>query len=156
MSPVAYQVVYDATNLIPPHLPWLGFGLLIGLLATAGMADKGQPWQLGLVFPALWMAGYVAFVATPHWQLGRAVREGRCEMVSGTVRNFVEQPTDVKGPPPESFDVGDRHFSYDYFLMGQPGYNQIVRFGAPRLAGRQVRICAVDGAIARLEIQSNA
>jgi len=97
----------------------------------------------------VWTLGAFAITFGDYAILRNAVRDGRCEIVEGTISNFVPMP--YEGHAMEHFVVNGHYFEYSDFRV-TAGFNRTQSNGGPLAEGRRVRICHVGGEIARLEV----
>ena len=97
----------------------------------------------------LWPVVTFAVTFSDYIILRNGVRNGTCEIVEGTVSNFVPMP--YQGHAVEHFVVNGHYYEYSDFRV-MAGFNQTKSHGGPIDEGRRVRICDVRGEIARLEV----
>jgi hypothetical protein len=90
-----------------------------------------------------------AYEYRDYSRIVRALRDGRCVVSEGTVEDFIPGAAHRA----ESFRVGSRRFEYAPFEESA-GYRRTQPQGGVIRLGLRVRICDVDGAIARLEISN--
>lgn len=161
MSQDSFRVVFDVTEVGYRHWTFPAFGLIfvaigLGLILYRYFWPKVETKAFRRLFPYLY-AGFalcwtlVAFASTysDYLTLRDAVRNGQCELVEGTVTKFVPMPRE--GHANEHFVVNGHYYEYsDYGVTA--GFNNTQSHGGPLREGLRVRICAVGGEIARLEI----
>jgi hypothetical protein len=156
-----YDVVFDVVE--GGYRQWYVAPLCLMLVAIgAGLVYFREhlrfmmPRLLGAVFPYFFLGFSVLFTVLAvtgtylqYATLRDALRDGRAELVEGTVTEFVPMPPE--GHAEESFKVDGEVFHYsDYLING--GFNNTASHGGPIREGLHVRIWHVDGRIARLEI----
>jgi hypothetical protein len=130
----------------------IGIGLLI--YQYFRQTEKGKTTRRWfpfayLAFAVFWTVATFAGTFTDYLRLRNAVRDGRCEIVEGTITEFVPMP--YEGGATEHFVVNGHCFKYSDFVVNA-GFNNTQSHGGPLGEGKRVRICNVDGEIARLEI----
>jgi len=96
----------------------------------------------------------VVFWATfTHYQTLRdALDHGNTQVVEGRIKNFQPEISDLSEKRYESFDVGDRHFSYSTNIV-TGAFNKSRASGGPMAEGLYVRIHYTGNSILRLEIR---
>jgi hypothetical protein len=102
-----------------------------------------------IAFASAWMVLAAGDVWFQHARAVDDLRAGQYSVIEGDVRRFVPMPWG--GHALESFDVGDRHFSYSDFVA-TPGFRRTASHGGPIREGLHVRIAYVGNVILRLEI----
>jgi hypothetical protein len=111
--------------------------LYVGLVLTA------------FVLTAAGGAALLVYTWHDYTTLTNALRSNRYRVIEGIVRDFVAEGPD--GHPRERFTVGGTSFQYSSSDITS-AFHQTVARGGPVRLGMWVRIAAVDGAIARMEI----
>ncbi len=101
-----------------------------------------------LGFSSVLTAVAVVFAASAS-HLASALRDGKCEEVTGDVTNF--HPMPAGGHDKESFCVGNRWFEFSDYMVS-PGFNNTSSHGGPIREGLKVRIHHRGNDILRLEI----
>jgi hypothetical protein len=156
-----YTVVFDVTQEGYRQWTFPAFGLI---LVAAGLvvliyellrsAHKFK--KLNRIYPCifiglalLWTLVSFAFTFGDYLILRNTVRKGRCEVVEGTVSNFVPMPRE--GHAMEHFTINGHYYEYSDFQV-TAGFNHTQSHGGPIAEGRHVRICDAGGEIARLEV----
>lgn len=156
----SYRLAFDAANVHYPlwrqTLPWLaGAAAGVALVRWPGLYGDAKRRFTRAVGVLLCIAGCgIALVlstvnAQQRQRVVSALIERRCQILEGPVQHF--RPGAADSHPPEEFDVAGQHFHYapaDQLY----GFNQVVGAGGPVREGLQVRLCHIDGLIARLEI----
>jgi hypothetical protein len=99
----------------------------------------------------LWTLASILFTTLPHARLVSALRDGRCSVVEGVVRDF--RPMPQSGHGQESFTVNGISFVYSDFVV-TPGFRQTQFRHGPIREGLRVRIHFWSSHIARLEIET--
>jgi hypothetical protein len=156
-----YVVVFDVTQEGYRQWTFPAFGLI---LVAAGLAvlifellrPSRKFKKVNRIYPSifigmalLWTLVSFAFTFGDYLILRNRVRNGRCEVVEGTVSSFVPMPPE--GHAMEHFIVNGHYYEYsDYQVIA--GFNHTQSHGGPIAEGRRVRICDVGGEIARLEV----
>ncbi|HKR01699.1 MAG TPA: hypothetical protein VJT09_13555 [Pyrinomonadaceae bacterium] len=161
MAQDKFKVIFDITE--AGYRQWgfpavglifvvVGIGLIISrrLRSTVDtkLSRRLAPY-LYTGFAALWTISAFAGTYSEYRRLLDGVRAGRCQVVEGTVTKFVPMP--LQGHAMEHFVVNDHYFEYSDYVV-TAGFNKTQSHGGPLREGLRVRICDVDGAIARLEI----
>jgi hypothetical protein len=158
IDPVQYRVMFDAVA--AGYRQWW-FPLIGVLISVAALwfylVERSSGWgSLGralsftvLVFGGVWCVAAFVWTHGNYLRLKNALISGRYELVEGRISEFVAG--DQGDHRPETFKVGDRRFSYTPSAL-TPGYSTTRPHGGVLRDGLRVRIAAVDGAIARLEV----
>jgi hypothetical protein len=156
-----FTVVFDVTQQGYRDWTFPAFGLIfvaigIGVLVHDHYRGVRKSTALRRFFPyfylgfaLIWTTVTFATTFTDYIRLRNAVRSGRCEIVEGTIADFVPMP--YQGHAMEHFVVNGHYFEYSDFVV-TAGFNNTQSHGGPLGEGRRVRICNVGGEIARLEI----
>ncbi len=163
MTPVDsahYEVVFDV--LLAGYRQWwfpaagvpfvvVGIALLLGgsRMTRGGGALLHTLGATVVTLGILWVGGALASTYADYAHLRDRLRSGQYMTVEGAVTNFV--PGDLGDHRQESFTVAGHHFSYAPSIV-TAGFNRSAAHGGPIAEGMRVRIAAVDGEIARLEI----
>lgn len=138
LAPICAALVILAARRWVPDLGWRGEGWLPFLLIVLGIA---------------WMLGTFSTIHGARTGLRLALREGRFEVVEGTVTNFSPMP--YEGHRDETFEVDGHRYAYSDYVLTQ-GFNNTASHGGPIREGLRVRIADVGGIIARLEIADDS
>jgi hypothetical protein len=161
MAPENFTLIFDVTEAGYRQWNFPAFGLIfvaigIGLLIYQYLrpTQKAKTFRrwfpfVYLAFAVVWTLGSFAATFTDYLRLRNAVRDGRCEIVEGTITDFVPMP--YQGHAMEHFVVNGHYFKYSDFVV-TAGFNNTQSHGGPLSEGKRVRICNVGGEIARLEI----
>lgn len=152
-----YRSVFDIQQ-ANDHYLWLlvaSLGLMIMFLGVYGFMERGAKLRSHLkqifitLFGMLWLGAWLNTYL--HFEnLRDALRRGEYSIAEGRVTDFI--PTPYGGKDRESFNVGERHFSYSSYDLTK-GFNQTRDKGGPLREGLQVRISYVDDdTIVRIEV----
>lgn len=156
-----YQLVYDLENAGYPSWPAVGLGLLfitVGVMFfmfrdRIPFRSRKHRMVFAYVLP-LFATMFTVVVATNtfhrHAFLLDALRDGRAEVVSGSVSDFVPMPRG--GHAMERFCVEAECFEYSDFDETGGGFNNTSSHGGPIREDLEVRVTHVDGTIVRLEV----
>jgi hypothetical protein len=156
MGAIDYELVFDAADGEAPWPPiafcllFVGIGVLLvwssrieppprawrGWFRTNPTLRKGYAlfWLCGSSLAT--MAAAVGILGS-HWDLQRAIREGRTSVVEGRVQEF--HPMPYSGHDTERFVVGDVHFAYSDWVVSS-AFSHSSSHGGPIREGLQVRI----------------
>jgi hypothetical protein len=157
---VEYTVVFDVTQSGFRNLWFPAFGLIFvavgsGLVVfrrhLSARTPRFFPFAF-LGFAIFWTIATFAGTAGGYSSLASALREGRCEVVTGEVTQF--HPMPATGHDTERFVVSGRHFKYSDYIVS-PGFNNTSSHGGPIREGLSVRIHHVGNDIARLEVAND-
>lgn len=102
-----------------------------------------------LGFGIFWTIVTFAVTAGDYSSLASALREGRCEVITGEVTQFRTMPGSEHYT--ERFAVDGHHFKYSDSIVS-PGFNNTSSHGGPIREGLKVRIHHAGNDIARLEV----
>lgn len=151
-----YTVIFDVGQSEFRNWCFLVLGLILtaisgGLFVFRRKLPAGTPRMLPIAFLGFsCLLTVVAFlVAACGSVLASALREGKCEVVTGEVMNF--HPMPAGGHDKESFFVGNRWFEYSDYMVS-PCFNNTSSHGGPIREGLKVRIHHRGNNILRLEI----
>jgi hypothetical protein len=156
-----FTLIFDVAN--AGYRQWTFLGIGLGLTVIGSLLIVYQlyrpPSKRGsykrlfpYLFTAFALVWTLAVFTGTYWdylRLRSASRNGSCEIVQGTITNFVPMPKE--GHATEHFVVNGHYFEYSDFTA-TAGFNNTQSHGGPLAEGRLVRICSLDGEIARLEI----
>ena len=166
---MSYQTAFDISQGPLRFEPFLGIPLLLtavgALLVFAprlmntllpggvkGPARIVFSWFYFL-FAATLSVIFLASYYTPYFSLRRTLETGQAAVTEGCLQAF--HPMPMEGHQDEWFQVSGKTFSYsDYAIT--PAFRQTESHGGPIHADSRVRIHAVDGNIARLEVIDHA
>jgi hypothetical protein len=153
LSDTVYRLVFDArvAGFHPDPNPLTALiGVAVGLLWVR-YGNRGRERALGAVFAAVAFLIFAVVLGVEyedHSRIVRALGDGCYVEIEGIVEDFVSGAAHR----PETFRVGSRHFEYAPFEQSA-GYRRTQPEGGVIRPGLKVRICDVDGAIGRLEIE---
>jgi hypothetical protein len=151
---VNYRLVYDVSQESPPW-GFAAFGLLFVVIGVGlfVLRHRLPPTWVGaaplpawsrtafsgafLGFALLWTVVASVSIGTGHAAAQRALREGRVEVVEGTVEDF--HPMPASGHDTERFTVKGVHFEYSDFVV-RSAFRNTSSHGGPIREGLQVRI----------------
>ena|ERR1700753_2688944 len=150
-----FQVIYDVTEAWWPdwYLLLIGIGIISLGALTRWSEDDDSRNLPAIFFGCAWSAIVIFFSLVPFLEFRYEMGKGQCKIYEGIVENFDGEPWGGHDAAGENFDVAGTHFSYNNYVLS-PGYRDVVSHGAPPIAGRYVRICAIGKDIGRLEIRN--
>jgi hypothetical protein len=159
-----YEVVFDVRETGYANWPFASAGLIVVAVGVAmivwrrrhpydgrSLRQRAHPY-LALGFGLFWTT--VAFAGTyaQYRSLRDALESGNCETIEGEVTDFDPMPAFDFKKKTESFTVAGHRFEYSDALI-TAGFNHTSSHGGPIREGLRVRIAAVGGVIARLEVE---
>jgi hypothetical protein len=154
-----FEVFYDANGYLLMSLGYFAVGVAVSLGVIFWFKRVREPARgrtRAVVICVLWLAMSTLFVGLTlgrTWTYTRALQNGRCDVVEGTVEVLQRQPESWHAGG-DLVRVGGHKFEVDYF-DATPAYNRTIAHGGVLWQGNRVRLHHLDSHILKVEVPNH-